>query len=510
MSRVIAGTLLRPDGAPVGGARIYLTAKRNEVNNIVQGVDAFFLTNSDGTYSQSVVNGYYGVSVEYTLSSAASARRWALGEISVESGASISLNELLQFSVPPDSGVAGQMQEWYEAVMAAVPVVEAAKVSAQNSATAAAGSAATASGAATAAAGSAGAASSSASSASASATTATNAATTATAAANAATTKAGEAGVSATNAQISANAAAASAASVTGVVSAAEAARDAAVSAKNEAQASSDNAESSATAAAGSEVAAAGSASDAAASASTASDAADTATDKAGEAQTSATAAAGSEIAAAGSATAASNSANQAGDSAAEAASEAGASVAARNDAEGFSVAASGWAAKAQNFANMDEDVPVPDSGGLYSAKHWAAKAEQANPQEITTSVNQSSSFVTNKSASIGNFSITFKKLFNMVIVSGSVEVVNTVGSASDHILFDFVDSITNGLPSPIGGLASLNLMAGAPSVATASSCAVMVESASGNTKCYLRRSSSPTGGVAPANTYYFNGGFAV
>lgn len=391
MSRTIAGTLLRPDGEPVGGARIFLTAKQNEVASIISGMDAFFLTESNGSYNQVVVNGWYNVSVEYTLSTAVGPRRWNLGDIFVDSGSTVDLNTLLQVSeAATDPGIVTQIQQWYLEIMAAVPVVEAAKVSAQNSATAAAGSATAASGSATAAASSATAANSSATTASTSATTATNAATTATTAAGTATTKAGEASTSATNAQNSATAAAASAASVAGVVDAAEDARDAAIAAKNDAQSSASAAATSEGNAADSATAASGSAGTASTAAGAAVAAADTAIDKADEAADSATAAAGSagaastsagaaassataaqgfrdeaeshKDAAAGSATAAANSATEASSSADDAAT-------ARSGAESAETKAEAWA-----INPVDTDVEP----GKFSALHWATKSEES------------------------------------------------------------------------------------------------------------------------------------
>ncbi len=419
MSRTLAGTLLLPNGQPAGGARIFLTAKRNELNSILQGMDAFFLTNSDGSYSQSVVNGYYSVSVEYVLSTSISNRRWHLGDINVDSGATISLNELLQFSEDPSSDIANQMQEWYEAVMAAVPEVEADKNAAQASATSAAGSATAAAGSATAAAGSATAANASAGSASTSATTATGAASTATTAAGTATTQATNAANSATAADASADRAEEAADSVDGVVAAAEAARDAAITAKGQAEPSAGNASTSATAASSSATAAAGSAStattkagEAATSATAASDAADTAIDKAGEAEASATASAGS-------ATAAASSATNAADSAEEAGNEAGTAVAARDAAQGFATAAEGSATAAA----------ASETAALNSANEAEADKQQA--QTAATNAGNSSTDAYN-SASAAEISATNAAGSETAAASSAANSASSATSSED------------------------------------------------------------------------------
>src|SRR5690554_7412398 len=101
MSRLVAGTLLLPDGTPMAGASIYFTAKRTEPDAIVKGIDAFFKTNSTGIYSQEIENGWYTVTIEYQLSGTYP-RRWSLGEVVIEDGPTTTLNALIIAMTPPD------------------------------------------------------------------------------------------------------------------------------------------------------------------------------------------------------------------------------------------------------------------------------------------------------------------------------------------------------------------------------------------------------------------------
>jgi hypothetical protein len=110
MSRLVAGTLLLPDGTPMAGASIYFTAKRTEPDAIVKGIDAFFKTNSTGIYSQEIENGWYTVTIEYQLSGTYP-RRWALGEVVIEDGPTTTLNALIIAMTPPDDPNLGIFQQ---------------------------------------------------------------------------------------------------------------------------------------------------------------------------------------------------------------------------------------------------------------------------------------------------------------------------------------------------------------------------------------------------------------
>lgn len=102
MSRVVAGTLLLPNGQPMANASIYFTAKRTEPVSIIEGSNTFFTTNNAGVYNQTVVNGWYAVSIEYIAdSSGAHTRRWSLGDVFIEDGAASTLEALIIASNPP-------------------------------------------------------------------------------------------------------------------------------------------------------------------------------------------------------------------------------------------------------------------------------------------------------------------------------------------------------------------------------------------------------------------------
>lgn len=104
MSRTVTGTLLLPNGQPMANARIFFTAKRTEAISIVEGVNAFFDTNGSGAYNQEIVDGWYGVSIEWQADSGgATVRRWQLGDAVVEAGASTSLEALIIASNPTAS-----------------------------------------------------------------------------------------------------------------------------------------------------------------------------------------------------------------------------------------------------------------------------------------------------------------------------------------------------------------------------------------------------------------------
>lgn len=110
MSRLVAGTLLLPDGTPMAGAAVYFTAKRTEPDAIVKGIDAFFKTNSSGVYSQEIENGWYTVTIEYQLSGTYP-RRWTLGEVVIEDGPTTTLNALIIAMTPPDDPNLGIFQQ---------------------------------------------------------------------------------------------------------------------------------------------------------------------------------------------------------------------------------------------------------------------------------------------------------------------------------------------------------------------------------------------------------------
>lgn len=136
MSRVVAGTLLLPNGQAMANASIYFTAKRTEAVSIIEGSNTFFTTNNAGVYNQTVVNGWYAVSIEYIAdSSGAHTRRWQLGDVFIEDGAASTLEALIIASNPPDDLALGVFYQILEEAQ------EAAE-SAQASAAAAAASAA--------------------------------------------------------------------------------------------------------------------------------------------------------------------------------------------------------------------------------------------------------------------------------------------------------------------------------------------------------------------------------
>lgn len=135
MSRLVAGTLLLPDGTPMAGASIYFTAKRTEPDAIVKGIDAFFKTNSTGIYSQEIENGWYTVTIEYQLSGTYP-RRWTLGEVVIEDGPATTLNALIIAMTPPDDPNLGIFQQLLlEAQAARDDAIDAANAAQQAAAT---------------------------------------------------------------------------------------------------------------------------------------------------------------------------------------------------------------------------------------------------------------------------------------------------------------------------------------------------------------------------------------
>jgi hypothetical protein len=137
MARTVAGTLLLPNNQPMANARIFLTAKRTEAVSIVDGSNTFFTTNGSGVYSQSIVNGWYSVSIEWQADPAGSTvRRWVLGDAIVETAATTTLEALLIASNPAADVETTLL---YEVLTQA----QAAAASASASAAAAAASAAT-------------------------------------------------------------------------------------------------------------------------------------------------------------------------------------------------------------------------------------------------------------------------------------------------------------------------------------------------------------------------------
>lgn len=135
MSRLVAGTLLLPDGTPMAGAAVYFTAKRTEPDAIVKGIDAFFKTNSSGVYSQEIENGWYTVTIEYQLSGTYP-RRWALGEVVIEDGPTTTLNALIIAMTPPDDPNLGIFQQLLlEAQAARDDAIDAANAAQEAAAT---------------------------------------------------------------------------------------------------------------------------------------------------------------------------------------------------------------------------------------------------------------------------------------------------------------------------------------------------------------------------------------
>lgn len=133
MALTVTGQLTMPDGTPLAGAEVHLTAKRNEATSIVTGVSSFFTTGSNGQYSQQIESGYYAVSISYSSVPGADPRRWSLGDIWVEDGDPISINALLsldQSAADPANAALQQMladaqQARDEAVQAAQDAQEA-------------------------------------------------------------------------------------------------------------------------------------------------------------------------------------------------------------------------------------------------------------------------------------------------------------------------------------------------------------------------------------------------
>ena len=163
---------------------------------------------------------------------------------------------------------------------------------------------------------------------------------------------------------------------------AAEAAEQAALTSAGNAATSESNAASSASAAATSETNAANSASDAATSEASAAGSVDAVATSASQASDSADAAAISETNASDAASVATSAASSASTSASEAStSEGNAATSASNaatsetNAGNLATDAATYRDKAQDWAETAEDVAVET--GKYSAKHWAAKAEE-------------------------------------------------------------------------------------------------------------------------------------
>lgn len=135
MSRTVAGTLLLPNGQPMANARIFFTAKRTEAVSIVEGVNTFFSTGSNGAYSQSIVNGWYSVSIEWDADIAGSTvRRWKLGDAFVEDGAATTLEALLIASNPDVSVDVTLLYEVLEQAQQAAQNAQASAVAAAASA----------------------------------------------------------------------------------------------------------------------------------------------------------------------------------------------------------------------------------------------------------------------------------------------------------------------------------------------------------------------------------------
>lgn len=135
MSRTVTGTLLLPNGQPMANARIFFTAKRTEAVSIVEGVNTFFSTGSNGAYSQSIVNGWYSVSIEWDADIAGSTvRRWKLGDAFVEDGAATTLEALLIASNPDVSVDVTLLYEVLEQAQQAAQNAQASAVAAAASA----------------------------------------------------------------------------------------------------------------------------------------------------------------------------------------------------------------------------------------------------------------------------------------------------------------------------------------------------------------------------------------
>lgn len=135
MSRVVAGTLLLPNGQPMANASIYFTAKRTEPVSIIEGSNTFFTTNNAGVYNQSVVNGFYAVSIEYIAdASGAYTRRWQLGDVFIETGAPSTLEALIIASNVPDDIALGVFYEILEEAQAAAASASASAAAAAASA----------------------------------------------------------------------------------------------------------------------------------------------------------------------------------------------------------------------------------------------------------------------------------------------------------------------------------------------------------------------------------------
>jgi hypothetical protein len=96
MSRIVEGTLLRPDGTPLAGATIDFRAEMTTPAGVPRGVNAQVVTAADGSYSVEVMPGLY--SVRLTVSTTTR----LLGQGVVTSGSPITLPELLDaLDVPP-------------------------------------------------------------------------------------------------------------------------------------------------------------------------------------------------------------------------------------------------------------------------------------------------------------------------------------------------------------------------------------------------------------------------
>lgn len=135
MSRVVAGTLLLPNGLPMANASIYFTAKRTEPVSIIEGSNTFFNTSAAGVYNQSVVNGFYAVSIEYIAdASGAHTRRWQLGDVFIEDGATTTLEALIIASNVPDDIALGVFYQILEEAQAAAASAAASAEAAAASA----------------------------------------------------------------------------------------------------------------------------------------------------------------------------------------------------------------------------------------------------------------------------------------------------------------------------------------------------------------------------------------
>lgn len=89
MGKIVAGTLVHPNGEPLANTALQFIAKRTEGAGIVRGVSSEIQTDASGVYSVDLQSGIYAVKIERSGSVV------PLGDVTIEVGPQSTLNDLL-------------------------------------------------------------------------------------------------------------------------------------------------------------------------------------------------------------------------------------------------------------------------------------------------------------------------------------------------------------------------------------------------------------------------------